>query len=143
MFGGHVLHVSYEIEDYEIQIDEEFIINGLSETSSEPGDTHFVNHSCDPNAGIKGQIFLMALRDIDVDEQGTFDYAMCLHESPSAPRYRMTCRCGSVRCRKIVTDDDWRLPDLWKRCDGYFSLYLQEKIDQLKEELRRDGEPRE
>jgi hypothetical protein len=32
------------------------------------------NHSCDPNAGIKGDVSLVAMRDIKKDEEITFDY---------------------------------------------------------------------
>jgi len=32
------------------------------------------NHSCDPNAGIKRDVFLVAMRDIKKDEEITFDY---------------------------------------------------------------------
>jgi uncharacterized protein len=134
IFGGRVTHVAEEIGDYGIQIDQEFVIDGQSHDSDKRDyeDTYFFNHSCDPNAGIKGQILLVALRDIPEDEEVTFDYAMCLHETKGAAPYRMECRCGQPNCRKLITDNDWKRPDLQKKYDGYFSWYLQEKIDRLK-----------
>jgi len=133
IFGGRVTHVAEEIGDYGIQIDEDFVIDGVSEHSGDfYEDTFFINHSCEPNAGIKGQIFLVAMRDIAENEGVTFDYAMCLHETKGAPPYRMECLCGRINCRKVITDNDWKLPDLQKKYDGWFSWYLQEKINMLK-----------
>jgi len=130
IFGGRVLHVSEEVGDYGIQIDEEFVMGGFSKDLNEIEDAYFFNHSCDPNACIRGQIALVAMRDINVGEQVTFDYAMCLHPTPGMPRYKMECMCGSTNCRGIITEDDWKLPDLQKKYDGYFSWYLQEKINE-------------
>jgi hypothetical protein len=41
----------------------------------------------------------------------------------------MQCVCGSEKCRRKITEEDWRLPELRRRYKGYFSQYLQEKID--------------
>ncbi|MBU2613459.1 hypothetical protein KJ925_03335 [Patescibacteria group bacterium] len=46
-----------------------------------------------------------------------------------ASDYTMTCACGTERCRKTVTGNDWKIPDLQKRYAGYFSDYIQRKID--------------
>ena len=35
-----------------------------------------LNHSCEPNLGLQGQIAFVAMRDIAADEELTFDYAM-------------------------------------------------------------------
>jgi hypothetical protein len=68
------------------------------------------------------------MKDIKPDEEVTFDYAMCLHRVEGLPPYRFECLCGMETCRKVVTDDDWKLPELQIRYDGWFSWYLQEKI---------------
>ena len=39
------------------------------------------------------------------------------------------CGCGAARCRGRVSGDDWRLPELRERYAGYFSAYLQRRID--------------
>ena len=41
----------------------------------EPGD--MINHSCEPNLGLLGSMVLVAMRDISVGEELTFDYATC------------------------------------------------------------------
>jgi hypothetical protein len=43
-----------------------------------------------------------------------------------------TCRCGTALCRGQVTGQDWRRPELQERYRGYFSPYLQQRIDNLK-----------
>jgi hypothetical protein len=35
----------------------------------------------------------------------------------------------SSQCRGTVTGYDWKIPELQERYDGYFSLYLQDKIN--------------
>lgn len=113
-------------DDLGVQIAEDLVLAMPPNVPPEP--SSFVNHSCDPNAGFQGQIVLMAMRPIRAGEEITFDYAMCLHAAPGAPRYELECQCGQPNCRKLITEDDWQQPDLQRRYDGYFQWYLQEKI---------------
>jgi hypothetical protein len=46
----------------------------------------------------------------------------------SHPDLGFRCECGSEICRHQVTGEDWRLPDLRQRYQGYFSPYLQRRI---------------
>jgi hypothetical protein len=92
------------------------------------------NHSCDPNAGLSGQITLVALRDIAAGEEICFDYAT----SDGLPEFYMPCACGSPHCRGAVTGNDWQRPDLQARYAGYFSPYLQRRIDALKAKAAAD-----
>ena len=85
---------------------------------------NYVNHSCSPNAGLSGQIALVAMRDIGAGEEITYDYAM----SDGSPYDEFTCSCGSPHCRVQVSGEDWRRPELWQRYEGYFSPYLQRRI---------------
>jgi len=55
------------------------------------------NHSCDPNAGIVRDVFLVAMRDIKAGEEVTFDYSMII-----ADAWVMECQCGSDLCRKTI-----------------------------------------
>lgn len=133
IFGGQIIRAVDVIADYGIQVDEQFCLDHFSAGDAELDDADFINHSCDPNAGIKGQIFLVAMRDIEPDEEVTFDYAMCLHRVNGLPPYSLECRCGKDNCRKVVTDDDWKLPELQQKYGGYFSWFLQEKIERMRE----------
>ena len=91
----------------------------------EPSD--YFNHSCSPNAGLSGQISLTAMRDIEVDEEVCFDYAMC----DGSPYDEFICSCGSPECRGKVTGEDWKRPELRERYAGYYSPYLQRRIEML------------
>jgi len=92
----------------------------------------YVNHSCTPNAGLSGQIGLVAMRDIKVGEEVCFDYAM----SDTMPYDEFECACGSTNCRGKVTGNDWQLPELQKRYAGYFSPHVQRRIDAQRAERR-------
>lgn len=133
IFGGYIMPANEEPHfpdkhgDFALQIDESFVIG--PRYSNELEDTDYFNHSCNPNSGINGQIFLVAMRDIAPGEEITFDYAMVLHKTAGVPLYEMVCSCGSANCRGTITDNDWRLPELQKRYNGWFSWYLQDKID--------------
>ena len=89
------------------------------------GDGDYVNHSCDPNAGLSGQIALVAMRDIQPGEEICFDYAM----SDTVPYDEFECNCGATNCRRSVTGSDWQLPEIQKRYAGYFAPHVQRRID--------------
>lgn len=57
-----------------------------------------VNHSCNPNAGFKGLFKLVAMRDIEADEEIVYDYDM----TENSDWVMEGCRCGSENCRKII-----------------------------------------
>jgi len=107
----------------EIQIDDHLFI-GPTTPSERDQSMMYLNHSCEPNLGISGQIVFRAMRDIAVGEELTFDYAMGDDDT-----YDMTCLCGSLRCRGTVTGQDWRRPDLRARYRGWFAEYLERRID--------------
>ena len=133
-----------EIEDLPVaahqapmQIEERFVL-GSRDGRLEPAD--FFNHSCEPNAGLKGQLFLVALRDIGAGEEICFDYAMVVSESVGSDVvFTMSCNCGSARCRREITESDWQRPELQRRYQGHFSQYLQERIDSAGEEAEREA----
>lgn len=135
IFGGHIISFKDEAqlpEDYRdtgIQISDSLVLSSLTDKE----DVDNLNHSCDPNAGIRGQIFLVAMRDINPGEQITFDYAMCLSylEENCPYFYNMKCLCGAKNCRKQITADDWKIPELQKKYNGFFQWYIQEKINNL------------
>lgn len=54
----------------------------------------YINHSCDPNAGIKGSVTFIALRDIKEGEEITFDYSIS-----EDSKWELQCSCGSKKCR--------------------------------------------
>lgn len=110
--------------EHSIQVEEDlFLVTGV-----EPEPADYVNHSCNPNAGLRGQIALVARRDIEADEEVCFDYAM----SDGSPYDEFACNCGEASCRGRITGNDWRIPVLWDEYAGFFSPYLQRRIDRLR-----------
>ena len=128
--GGHILDrralqrspargaVSY------IQIEDRLYI-GAATPREVRNNKLFLNHSCAPNVGIRGEITFVALLDIAPGEELTYDWA---REEDSRTRTR--CACHAPSCRKILTGRDWTLPVLQRRYRGYFSAYLAAKIAQ-------------
>lgn len=129
-WGGPVLTpaevqaLSREEQGHTMQIEEDLYISAVS--MDEPAD--YVNHSCDPNAGLRGQIVLVAMRNIAPDEEICFDYAM----ADGSAFDEFECSCGAPHCRGKVTGNDWQIPELWMRYAGYFSTYLQRRIEKLR-----------
>jgi hypothetical protein len=65
----------------------------------------FLNHCCEPNAGIKGSTTLFALTDIQPGEEITFDYATTEWTWKHFGQYcewEMVCQCGKPACRKKI-----------------------------------------
>jgi SET domain-containing protein len=127
--GGHIVdrktlreQITPRLGPVEIQIDDDLFIapvtNGERELSM-----LYLNHSCDPNLGVRGEITFVAMRDIRAGEELTHDWAMTDDDD-----YSIECNCGAAHCRKTLTGKDWQRPDLQKRYAGYFSAYLACKI---------------
>lgn len=62
------------------------------------------NHSCEANAGMRGESELFALVDIPSGSEITFDYSMTVVPSHYSWFWRMACSCGAPTCRKRVGD---------------------------------------
>lgn len=114
-------HAPQYAADRSIQVEENLhLCSGLVDDVAD-----CVNHSCNPNAGLRGQISLVAMRDIAPGEEICFDYAT----SDGDPDFYMKCFCGQSDCRGEVTGNDWKTPSLQERYRGYFMPYLQRRID--------------
>ena len=125
-FGGTILHrhnfETYPLEQRSrsIQIDTDLFV--LGPVSREPGDS--INHSCSPNCQLRNATQIIAMRDIAIGEELTYDYA-----TSDASNYdEFECACGTKNCRMRVTGSDWKLPDLQSRYQKIFSPYVQRKI---------------
>ena len=108
--GGYVLtkhqrdEIGKELGPSEIQITEDLFIGPTTESEREGGMMH-LNHSCEPNLGLQGQIIYVALRNVAIGEELTFDYAMT-DDDP----HEMKCPCGTKSCRGTITGADWKKP---------------------------------
>ncbi len=123
-----VLALPRDLRAHTAQVEEGLYLTSFA--SDEPPD--FINHSCDPNAGLCGQIVIIAMRPIREGEEITIDYAMC----DGSPYDEFECRCGAPTCRGRVTGEDWKREELWQRYAGHFSPYLLRRIKGLSESRR-------
>jgi hypothetical protein len=112
-----------QVSPAEIQIEDDLYIAPRSAAEVE-ANILCLNHSCQPNVGVRGQITFVAMRDIPAGAELTIDYAMI----DGDPAERMACACGAPECRRVVTGDDWRRPELRQRYAGYFSRYLEARF---------------
>ncbi|TCR92675.1 SET domain-containing protein-lysine N-methyltransferase [Rhizobium sp. BK376] len=126
--GGHIFEraerdeIGKRLGPSEIQIDHHLFI-GPSRAHERDAAMMYLNHSCDPNVGVRGQISFFAMRDIESGEELAFDYATGDNDD-----WVMNCQCGASDCRKRITGQDWRLPDLQRKYRGWFSDYLAREI---------------
>jgi len=92
---------------------------------------YYVNHCCTPNAfdvsRSPNSTHYIACRDIQAHEEITTDYG-------TIGAIIEQCQCTSPLCRGQVTPDDWQLPELQQRYRGYFPWYMEQKIQQAKEQ---------
>ncbi len=110
--------------DHMIQVDDDLFFAATNENEFEEAD--LLNHSCEPNCGIKNKLKIVAMRDIKIGEEVTIDYAMM-----ESSEYSFKCNCGAPNCRKIVSGNDWKITQLQQKYKGYFSDYLQNRIEHL------------
>jgi uncharacterized protein len=110
------------VNEAELQIADDLFLAPLTQDEFEDV-MMFLNHSCEPNVGIQGQIVFVAMRDIDMGEELTIDYATIDHDAEPMP-----CRCGAASCRRLITGRDWQKPELQQKYGSYFAWYLLQKI---------------
>ncbi len=82
----------------------------------------YINHSCEPNCGIKNKFEIVVMHDIKKGEELTLDYEMTEDSD-----WRMECKCGSQSCRKIIGSYG-HMPELIREnYKGYISDWLVDK----------------
>src|SRR5262249_13222216 len=104
--GGYVLtraqrdQVGTLLGPSEIQITEDLFIGPTTRREREGGMMH-LNHSCEPNLGLQGQVVYVALRDIPAGEGMAPGFALadCDADGEVFPCRPPACRCAPPRCR--------------------------------------------
>ena len=84
------------------------------------GIARLINHSCEPNCGIKKLFKIVAMRDIQAGEHITWDYEM----TEKNPWFKMKCKCGSAKCRKVIGDYRKMPRAVRESYAGYISEWL-------------------
>jgi SET domain-containing protein len=101
----------------------------LCNPRTKPDDRILLNHSCEPNVFVEGQIVFKALTPIRKGQELLIDYGTLVDEDAVLIR---NCQCGSLSCRKQITGRDWKKPMLQKKYDGLFASHIQSMIDSEK-----------
>ena len=66
--------------------------------------SNFVNHSCSPNLGFDISGNIVAIRDIQQEDELTIDYGTFVVNFDQD----FICNCKSSNCRKVIKKDDWK-----------------------------------
>ncbi len=87
------------------------------------GIARLINHSCEPNCGIKKLFNVVAMRDINPGEQITWDYEM----TEKNKDWKMKCKCGNLNCRGIIGNYKNMPLAIRQKYSGYISTWLTNK----------------
>jgi len=104
---------------------------GLLESDPEPSLDENLNHSCDANSWLEGEVVLVAMRDIAAGEEITLDQGTWNFDEDEYVWDQDGCSCGAQQCRTHLTHNDWQRPDLQDRYRGHFHPLVQRMIDAL------------
>ncbi len=83
-----------------------------------------LNHSCEPNCGIKNLFEIVAMRDIATGEELTWDYEMTENNQYG---WQMACKCGTASCRNFIGRYENMPQEVRERYAGYISEWLLQK----------------
>lgn len=83
---------------------------------------NFLNHSCNPTAGVKGRNAIVAIRPLKKGDEVTIDYAL----SETFPLWHMKCNCKSTNCRHIVKPYQDLSPQRQKKYIDYTAQYIKD-----------------
>lgn len=119
MFDGNIYDENFngwndEIRDHVIQFAE-------SKWRESKGIARSLNHSCEPNCGIKDLFKVVTMRDIKAGEELRWDYEMTEKNNYG---WRMKCRCGTKLCRVEIGSFDNMPIETRKKYKGYISEWL-------------------
>lgn len=91
------------------------------------GTPEYLNHSCDPNCRVSivgNRAFLYSLYNIPANSELTFDYSTT--STDSLDSWQMKCKCGSNKCRKVISGASYLPGDLFDtyRIKNMLPLYI-------------------
>ncbi len=121
MFDGPIL--DEEFDDWNDDVLSHAIQFEKEKWRDSVGIARWINHSCDPNCGIKELFKIVAMRTIAPGEQITWDYEM----TEKSWWWRMKCQCGSPLCRKRIGHYKNLPAATRKKYAGFISEWLLEK----------------
>jgi uncharacterized protein len=105
-------------EDFHLQVGADLYLGASGDADD------YVNHSCNPNAGFRDGLVLVARRDIEPEEEITWDYSTAIDEDDFTG---FACCCGAAACRGVVRSFRHLDPDVREQLRGWLLPYLREK----------------
>jgi hypothetical protein len=81
----------------------------------------YVNHSCDANAVITADKALVAVSPIARGREIWIDYST----TEADPHWKMTCKCGTPRCRGVIQAVHSLPPEIYERYRAYLAPFVQ------------------
>jgi len=119
VFSGPLLkRAEVREDDYHLQVGADLYL-GASGAADD-----YVNHSCNPNAGFRGGLELVARCDIAPEEEITWDYSTAIDEE-DFPGF--ACRCGAATCRGAVRSFRYLGPEVREQLRDWLLPYLRAK----------------
>ena len=111
-----------QFSTHTVSICEGFYLGPINNTGFD--DVELFNHGCEPNIGVKGQIVLVARRNIKAGEELLFDY----DTTETTDEGWFYCKCNSKSCRKIIDGSGWKDKKFLRKNAGYLSWYIENII---------------
>lgn len=125
-----------QFDTHTVSIYKDFYLGPISFTDYD--DAERFNHSCHPNAGIKGQIVVVARTAILPGDEICIDY-----DTTEVKATPFNCNCGASDCRRVIDGTAWRDKQFQKKNQGYLSWYIEEAVKREKvSQASKLGRPR-
>lgn len=124
--GGNAVSGTTEVYPelrYVTSIDEGMWLAPKSFEFMEP--IFYLNHSCEPNLERVGGLIYVAKQNILSGQELTVDYAPLV---TGLRDWSLECGCGSTSCRKVITAEDWKFPELAKKLWLEWLPHIQKQI---------------
>lgn len=80
-----------------------------------------INHSCNPNVGIKGTVTVVALKNINAHKEITLDYST----TEIDPLWGIKCQCKDKNCRGDIGDIHSLKPRHFLKLYPYINRYFK------------------
>lgn len=84
---------------------------------------NYINHSCNPNTGIRGTRTFVALRDIRKGEQIVYDYSTT--QDDRCDTWVLECKCGEKNCRRKIKGVQSLPLETYKKLMPFIPKYFQ------------------
>ncbi|NNE91227.1 MAG: SET domain-containing protein-lysine N-methyltransferase [Verrucomicrobiales bacterium] len=117
-FDGQIYY-GVTVDDYPEGVPDYLISFGTDRARHSNGIAHLLNHSCEPNCGVRGLFDLVTMRDVEEGEELCWDYDMSEDSD-----WWLECKCGSETCRKEIRGFRHLPEEKRKEYRGYISDWL-------------------